>query len=79
MTKLVKTAAWWVRHPLDFLLFFVVPAYPVFVYRHSVLKIWTMFTALDMEWSGRKLEGGEDEGKGNGGVGEKKDGSVGDL
>lgn len=55
LTKLVKTAAWWWAHPLDFLLFFVIPVYPLFTYRHSLMKIHTAFTCLDMEWSGRKL------------------------
>lgn len=55
LTKLVKTAAWWWAHPMDFLLYFVIPAYPLFTYRHSIMKIYTAFTCLDMEWSGRKL------------------------
>ncbi|KAH6620313.1 hypothetical protein C7974DRAFT_435709 [Boeremia exigua] len=55
LTKLVKTAPWWWAHPWDFLLFFVVPAYPLFAYWHSLLKIYTAFTCLDMEWSGRTL------------------------
>ncbi|KAF9698716.1 hypothetical protein EKO04_003007 [Ascochyta lentis] len=55
LTKLVKTAAWWWAHPVDFLLYFVIPMYPAFTYRHSLMKIHTAFTCLDMEWSGRKL------------------------
>lgn len=62
LTKLVKTAAWWWTHPLDFLLYFVVPAYPLFTYRHSLMKIYTVFTCLDLEWSGRKLPPIEKEG-----------------
>ncbi|KAJ4362143.1 hypothetical protein N0V95_001491 [Ascochyta clinopodiicola] len=55
ITKLVKTAAWWWAHPVDFLLYFVIPMYPAFTYRHSLMKIHTAFTCLDMEWSGREL------------------------
>ncbi|KAF3000793.1 hypothetical protein E8E13_005804 [Curvularia kusanoi] len=55
LTKMVKTAAWWAAHPLDFLLYFIIPAYPLFTYRHSIMKLHTAFTCLDLEWSGRKL------------------------
>ncbi|UPX13767.1 uncharacterized protein EKO05_0004266 [Ascochyta rabiei] len=55
LAKLVKTAAWWWAHPVDFLLYFVIPMYPAFTYRHSLMKVHTAFTCLDMEWSGRKL------------------------
>ncbi|KAJ4987907.1 glycosyltransferase family 2 [Stagonosporopsis vannaccii] len=55
LTKLVKTSAWWWAHPKDFLMYFVFPAYPFFTYRHSIMKIHTAFTCLDMEWSGRTL------------------------
>lgn len=55
LTKLIKSAAWWWAHNKDFLFYFVVPAFPLFTYRHSVMKIHTLFTCLDMEWLGRKL------------------------
>lgn len=71
LTKLVKTAAWWWAHPVDFLLYFVIPVYPAFTYCHSVLKIYTAFTCLDMEWSGRKLPPPEKEDKSLGASPEK--------
>ncbi|KAF1954901.1 hypothetical protein CC80DRAFT_506135 [Byssothecium circinans] len=59
-TKLVKTAPWFWKHPSDFFLyFFPIPAYLVFVYYHSVLKVYTFCTLGDTEWSGRKLSGPE--------------------
>ncbi|KAF1842366.1 glycosyltransferase family 2 protein [Cucurbitaria berberidis CBS 394.84] len=54
-TKLIKTAAWFWEHPMDFVLYFLIPAYPAFAYYHSLLKIWTAFTFWDLAWSGRKL------------------------
>lgn len=55
ISKLVKTIPWFWKYPMDFLLYFVIPAYPLFVYYHSLLKIWTAFTFWDLTWSGRKL------------------------
>jgi hypothetical protein len=43
-------------YPVDFLLYFVIPAYPMFAYWHSLLKIFTAFTFWDLAWSGRKLK-----------------------
>jgi hypothetical protein len=40
---------------MDFLLYFVIPAYPLFAYAHSILKFYTAFTFWDLTWSGRKL------------------------
>lgn len=54
-TKLIKTAPWFWAHPMDFLLYFMIPAYPAFAYYHSILKVWTAFTFWDLAWSGRKL------------------------
>lgn len=54
-SKLVKTIPWFWAYPTDFLLYFVIPAYPLFAYWHSLLKIWTAFTFWDLAWSGRKL------------------------
>jgi hypothetical protein len=55
MSKLVKTIPWFWEYPMDFFLYFVIPAYPLFAYGHSLLKIWTAFTFWDLAWSGRKL------------------------
>jgi hypothetical protein len=54
MKKLVKTIPWFYKYPMDFLLYFVIPAYPLAVYCHSILKLWTAVTFWDLEWSGRK-------------------------
>lgn len=55
-TKLVKTVPWFWKHPIDFwLYFFPIPAYPLFAYGHSVLKLWTLLTFWDVSWAGRKL------------------------
>jgi hypothetical protein len=54
-TKLVKTIPWFWAYPMDFLLYFVIPAYPLFAYWHSLLKVYTAFTFWDLAWSGRKL------------------------
>jgi hypothetical protein len=55
MSKLTKTVPWFWAYPMDFLLYFVIPAYPLFAYFHSALKIYTAFTFWDLAWSGRKL------------------------
>jgi hypothetical protein len=55
-TKLVKIIPWFYTYPIDFLLYVVIPAYPVFVYWHSLLKIYTAFTFWDLSWSGRGLK-----------------------
>ncbi|KAF9734614.1 hypothetical protein PMIN06_010710 [Paraphaeosphaeria minitans] len=55
-TKLIKTAPWFFKHPLDFFLFvFPFPVFALFAYGHSILKIWTAFTFWDLAWTGRKL------------------------
>ncbi|CBX94470.1 predicted protein [Plenodomus lingam JN3] len=56
ISKLVKTIPWFWEYPIDFLLYFVIPAYPAFAYWHSLLKVYTAFTFWDLAWSGRKLE-----------------------
>ena len=56
VSKLVKTLPWFWTHPADFFLYFVIPAYPLFAYWHSCLKVFTAFTFWDLEWSGRKLD-----------------------
>ncbi|OAL56641.1 hypothetical protein IQ07DRAFT_651621 [Pyrenochaeta sp. DS3sAY3a] len=55
LSKLVKTIPWFWEYPIDFLLYFIIPAYPLFAYAHSILKIWTMLTFWNTSWSGRKL------------------------
>ncbi|KAI8937729.1 hypothetical protein NX059_005429 [Plenodomus lindquistii] len=55
MSKLVKTIPWFWEYPADFFLYFVIPAYPLFAYWHSLLKVYTAFTFWDLAWSGRKL------------------------
>jgi hypothetical protein len=41
LTKLVKLIPYFWRYPTDFFLFFFpIPAYPIFTYRHSILKLW---------------------------------------
>ncbi|KAF2856739.1 glycosyltransferase family 2 protein [Plenodomus tracheiphilus IPT5] len=56
ISKLVKTIPWFWEYPVDFLLYFVIPAYPLFAYWHSLLKVYTAFTFWDLAWSGRKLK-----------------------
>jgi cellulose synthase/poly-beta-1,6-N-acetylglucosamine synthase-like glycosyltransferase len=56
LTKLVKTIPWFYAYPRDFLLYFIIPAYPLFVYWHSLLKIYTALTFWDLSWSGRELK-----------------------
>jgi cellulose synthase/poly-beta-1,6-N-acetylglucosamine synthase-like glycosyltransferase len=56
LSKLVKTIPWFWEYPMDFLLYFVIPAYPFFAYWHSILKVYTAFTFWDLAWSGRKLK-----------------------
>lgn len=56
LTKLIKRAPWFWKHPGDFFMyFFPIPVFALFVYVHSVLKIWTAITFYNLEWSGRKL------------------------
>jgi hypothetical protein len=56
LTKLIKTVPWWWTYPQDFLLyFFPIPAYPLFAYYHSILKVWTYLTLTDTSWAGRTL------------------------
>ena len=56
LTKLVKLLPYFLRHPTDFLLFFFpIPAYPLFIYGHSLLKLWAGFTFWDHSWTGRNL------------------------
>lgn len=55
-TKLIKTAPWFRKHPVDFFLFvFPLPVWALFSYGHSIVKIWTAFTFWDLAWTGRKL------------------------
>jgi cellulose synthase/poly-beta-1,6-N-acetylglucosamine synthase-like glycosyltransferase len=55
--KLVKLVGYFKDHPLDFFLFFwPLPAYHLFAYFHSFLKLWTYITFWDCGWSGRSFE-----------------------
>jgi hypothetical protein len=54
-TKLVKTIPWFWKYPMDFFLYFVIPAYLAFVYYHICLKACTAITFWDLTWSDRKL------------------------
>ncbi|USP82428.1 glycosyltransferase family 2 protein [Curvularia clavata] len=56
MSKLTKTVAWFLprQNQSDFFwYFFPIPAYPLFVYGHSLLKIYTVATFWVNDWSGR--------------------------
>lgn len=53
LTKLVKTHEWWLAYPLDFVLYYVIPAYPLFTYYHSLKKVYSALTFWNTEWSGR--------------------------
>jgi hypothetical protein len=58
--KLNKTWPWFWEHPRDFFLyFFPIPAYPLFGYYHSWLKVKTAFTCWNNEWSGRNIKKAE--------------------
>lgn len=55
-TKCIKLAPWFWMYPQDFFLyFFPIPVWVYFVYRHSILKIYTALTFWDLSWTGRKL------------------------
>ncbi|KAI4637866.1 hypothetical protein J4E83_000684 [Alternaria metachromatica] len=60
-TKLIKTWRWFREHPLDFLLFFVIPAYPLFGYYHSWLKLYTAISCWKNDWSGRDVKKAEED------------------
>lgn len=66
LAKLVKTHEWWVAHPADFVLYYLIPAYPLFTYWHSLLKLYTALTFWNTEWSGRPTLGVEADGESNG-------------
>lgn len=53
LTKLIKTHEWWVAYPMDFVLYYLIPAYPLFTYYHSFKKVYTALTFWNTEWSGR--------------------------
>ncbi|KAI4651210.1 uncharacterized protein J4E78_007901 [Alternaria triticimaculans] len=59
-TKLIKTWRWFLEHPLDFFLYFVIPAYPLFVYYHSWIKLYTALSCWNNEWSGRNIRKAEE-------------------
>ena len=51
LSKVVKTAGWWRRHPEDLVF---LPATIAFGYFHSLIKLWALVTFWDASWSGRK-------------------------
>ncbi|EUC43493.1 glycosyltransferase family 2 protein [Bipolaris oryzae ATCC 44560] len=56
MSKLTKTIPWFMhmQNRLDFFwYFFPIPAYPLFAYAHSIIKIYTVATFWVNDWSGR--------------------------
>ncbi|KAL6151282.1 hypothetical protein ACJQWK_10873 [Exserohilum turcicum] len=56
MSKLTKTAAWFMRQEnrSDFFwYFFPIPAYPLFAYSHSIIKVYTAATFWVNDWGGR--------------------------
>jgi hypothetical protein len=54
--KLVKLMEYFRRHPTDFFLFFFpFPAYHIFAYFHSLLKLWAALTFWNHSWTGRNL------------------------
>ena len=56
LTKLVKLIPYFWRYPTDFFLFFFpIPAYPLFAYGHSILKLWAGITFWNHSWTGRNL------------------------
>jgi hypothetical protein len=56
LTKLVKLIPYFWRYPTDFFLFFFpIPAYPLFAYCHTVLKLWAGITFSNHSWTGRNL------------------------
>ena len=56
LTKLVKLIPYFWRYPTDFFLFFFpIPAYPLFAYCHSILKLWAGITFWNHSWTGRNL------------------------
>ncbi|KIY03874.1 uncharacterized protein Z520_00565 [Fonsecaea multimorphosa CBS 102226] len=54
LSKLPKLAPYFLRHPADLL---YLPAYYVFAYFHSLIKLWALLTFWDTQWSGRNLDG----------------------
>jgi len=55
-TKLIKTLPWYWMYPTDFILYFLIPAAPIFTCCHSLLKVYTALTFWNIEWLGRQIE-----------------------
>ncbi|KAK3497202.1 nucleotide-diphospho-sugar transferase [Neurospora hispaniola] len=51
-TKTIKVFRYFSTYPQDIWLF---PAYVLFAYFHSFIKLWALFTFYDHAWSGRNL------------------------
>jgi hypothetical protein len=64
MSKLTKTLPWFIhkQNRSDFFwYFFPIPAYPLFVYCHSILKIYTVATFWVNDWGGRNQDESQKE------------------
>lgn len=59
-TKTIKIIPHFWRHPSDLLL---LPAQIAFAYTHSFIKFWALVTFWDCDWSGRKLDDIQVDGK----------------
>jgi hypothetical protein len=53
VSKLPKLLPYFWRHPLDLV---YLPAYYIFAYSHSLIKLVALLTFWDVQWSGRDLE-----------------------
>lgn len=55
--KVIKLMGYFRQHPRDFLLFFFpVPAYHIFAWSHSLIKLYAAVTFYNTGWTGRKLK-----------------------
>ena len=50
LTKIIKSMPHFLRHPRDIVYF---PAYLLFGYYHSLVKLYALFTVLDVSWGSR--------------------------
>jgi len=57
LIKLVKLMPYFWRYFMDFFLFFFpIPAYPLFIYYYSLLKLWAGIIFWNHSWTGRNLD-----------------------
>jgi hypothetical protein len=52
LTKLVKVWSYFARYPSDLV---YVPAYLLFIYAHSIIKLWAGVTFYELSWGSRDL------------------------